>query len=97
MAYPPCFESEADYLDWRARLRDTAPEAITSRSVICWDCTPQHKQEMLSEGRCLHPNTRFVQVIPLDEVHDLDPEPSLQGVSPVRARQLRAEGRLAGG
>lgn len=29
---------------------------------FCWDCTPEYKFEMVSEGACVHPLVQFVMM-----------------------------------
>ena len=45
--YPPCFDSEAQWLDYRKSAR-IARQACT----ICEDCTHQYQAEMIKQGRC---------------------------------------------
>ena len=55
--YPACFNSSAEYAQWRALMRTSQEHMAVG---FCVDCTPEYKMEMMSEGRCAHPETRFV-------------------------------------
>lgn len=54
---PPCFHNAAQYRQWiYLNTQATQPK---DRSY-CLDCTPEFKDQMMKEGRCSHPETRFV-------------------------------------
>lgn len=55
--HPTCFESAAQYRDYVTLMRQAAEPFDSS---YCLDCTPEYKSQMLAEGRCNHPETRFV-------------------------------------
>lgn len=55
--FPPCFESYAQYTDWRMFMRASLE---SMRVGICHDCTPEYKMEMMCQNRCQHPETVFV-------------------------------------
>jgi hypothetical protein len=55
-SYPACFNSSTDYTQWLYLLRLSNQHL---RIGFCVDCTHQYKLEMLSEGRCAHPETKF--------------------------------------
>lgn len=57
---PACFNSESQYKEY-LQLKRISGEAHLYRGV-CADCTPEFKEQMLTEGRCEHPETVFVQV-----------------------------------
>jgi hypothetical protein len=54
--YPDCFDSSDDYQQWLFLLQLSNENM---RVGYCFDCTPRYKLEMLSEGRCAHPETKF--------------------------------------
>ena len=56
---PSCFESKQQYQEYMYWKR-LSLETHLHRGV-CADCTPEFKERMLSEGRCDHPETVFVQ------------------------------------
>lgn len=55
-SYPACFNSSREYHQWLLLLRLSRQHMGVG---ICVDCTQQYKMEMLSEGRCVHPETKF--------------------------------------
>lgn len=57
---PLCFNSDEDYLEWQ-RMAAIVAGANGQRAHYCIDCTPEFKQAMLTEGRCEHPETRFIE------------------------------------
>lgn len=54
---PVCFENHGQYTDWIHLMRQSARPRDDG---YCIDCTPDFKSEMLAQGRCAHPETRFV-------------------------------------
>jgi len=52
---PPCFTVE-QFHDWIQYARAARPGA----AGYCADCLPGYQERMLREGRCLHPEIRFV-------------------------------------
>lgn len=56
-SHPPCFEDAKQYRDWMWLNRQARQSTDTS---YCLDCTPEFKERMLNEGKCSHPETRFV-------------------------------------
>jgi hypothetical protein len=55
-SYPACFNSSVEYHQWLLLLQ-LSKQSL--RVGICVDCTQRYKLEMLSEGRCAHPETKF--------------------------------------
>lgn len=55
--YPACFDDAEQFNQWRMYLRMSRQNPNVG---ICVDCTQRHKLEMLSQGRCEHPETKFV-------------------------------------
>lgn len=53
-AYPKCFESLAQYHDWRKVARVSYP-----RFGPCTDCTPDFQERMKKEYRCEQPQIKF--------------------------------------
>ena len=61
--YPPCFDSEKDYLAWIAAARITTLEQWNDIGTkYCCDCTPEFRREMQIEGRCTCDTIRFVKI-----------------------------------
>lgn len=56
-AYPACFPSSRHFHQWLLLLQISGEN---KRVGYCLDCTPQYKMEMMSEGRCEHPETQFI-------------------------------------
>lgn len=56
MVKPPCFESALQYRQYITLMRQSARPKDDG---YCLDCTPEFKTQMLEEGRCTHPETRF--------------------------------------
>lgn len=56
---PKCFSSVADWKEWN-RL-DIISEQVNT--TVCTDCTPAFKLRMIEEGKCDHPETRFIFVL----------------------------------
>lgn len=54
---PDCFNSAAQYRDWMHLNRQASQPRDPN---YCLDCTPEFKEQMLTQGRCRHPETRFV-------------------------------------
>lgn len=53
---PPCFDSQADWNDYRAAAECSAGDGFT----YCADCTAPRQAKMIAAGRCKHPGTVFV-------------------------------------
>lgn len=55
--HPDCFNNAIEYRQyvWLMRQSDSPTD-----HGYCLDCSPEHKAQMLREGRCEHPETRFV-------------------------------------
>lgn len=53
---PLCFESALQYRQYVTLMRQAARPKDDG---YCLDCTPEFKTQMLEEGRCSHPETRF--------------------------------------
>ena len=56
-SHPACFESPDQYRDYIHLMRQSSNPKDTG---VCMDCTPEFKTQMLEEGLCDHPETRFV-------------------------------------
>lgn len=56
-SYPACFNSSREYHQWLLLLRISKDHPGVG---FCVDCTPEYKMEMMSEGRCAHPETQFI-------------------------------------
>lgn len=56
-SHPACFESSEQYRDYIHLMRQSSNPKDTG---VCLDCTPEFKTQMLEEGLCDHPETRFV-------------------------------------
>lgn len=56
-SHPACFESPDQYRDYIHLMRQSSNPKDTG---VCLDCTPEFKTQMLEEGLCDHPETRFV-------------------------------------
>lgn len=55
--YPSCFNSVDDYLVWKYLALKTVKKKLADN--ICMDCSPEYKREMVKQGRCQHPETKF--------------------------------------
>lgn len=61
---PACFDSKEQFKVYERLRHMTLAHAKTrSDTNFCLDCTPEYQQKMLMEGRCEHPETRFVWFI----------------------------------
>jgi len=56
--FPPCFMSKQQHLDYMWMIRRVGQPMDSNN--YCLDCTKEYKAEMMCEGRCEHPETRFV-------------------------------------
>lgn len=58
---PRCFETREQWIEyqrlWQSSYRSVKPMPKVN---ICRDCTPEHRDKMIDEGRCVHPETVFV-------------------------------------
>lgn len=67
-AYPPCFESRRQYEAWlSAADPETGSQPPSRRDWpkepnYCRDCNAQGRNEMRLAGRCLFPDTVFIEV-----------------------------------
>lgn len=66
---PMCFDSDAQWLDWRRLSRASSHRA----NLFCADCTLAYQQKMVQQGRCAFPETVFVR----------DKDGCIRGKSPV--------------
>jgi hypothetical protein len=73
-SHPDCFDNAIQYRQyiWLMRQADSPKD-----NGYCLDCTPEHKAKMMREGRCEHPETRFVVWVSRQK------EPEVIGVSDV--------------
>lgn len=66
--YPPCFESLMQYRAWlEAADPDIGSQPPSRRDWplepnYCRDCNPDWRNEMRNTGRCLFPDTVFIEV-----------------------------------
>ena len=66
--YPPCFHSLRSYQDWKEACQhaEGTGVSLTTRKTFptepnyCQECSPEHRNQMRKEGRCLFPNTIFI-------------------------------------
>jgi hypothetical protein len=58
---PDCFDSIIQYKEYMHFKRVSLENHI--HRGVCADCTPEFKERMLTEGRCEHPETIFVQSV----------------------------------
>jgi len=58
LTVPKCFNDPKDYVVWLQFDRASANNASTV-GFVCKDCTPSHKEEMMRQGRCEHPEVVF--------------------------------------
>lgn len=56
--HPPCFTRQ-QWNAWRAVARQCGEDPELQEAKYCVDCTPEYQQQMVAEGRCLHPEVRF--------------------------------------
>lgn len=55
--YPACFESPSQ---WEEYVRLWKYSRIGLKFNMCYDCTPEWRDQMTRENRCAHPETVFV-------------------------------------
>lgn len=56
-SHPACFNDAMQYRQYKWLMRQSdSPKDFGH----CLDCTAEHKAQMMKEGRCEHPETRFV-------------------------------------
>lgn len=51
--YPACFKSDLQWAEWKSACRQS------ERVNYCCDCTKAYQEEMIAQGRCLHPEVTF--------------------------------------
>ena len=56
-SHPDCFNSSKQYRDYVWLMRGASEPKDTG---VCLDCSPEYKARMMAEGRCEHPETKFV-------------------------------------
>lgn len=73
-SHPDCFHNATEYRQyvWLMRQADAPVD-----NGYCLDCSPEYKNQMMQEGRCEHPETRFVVWV------NRQKEPEVIGVSNV--------------
>ena len=59
---PDCFDTEQDYDVWLHFYIESMgyaeqPEDV---SLFCGDCTLAYRNQMIQEGRCMFPKTKFI-------------------------------------
>ena len=59
MNKPPCFRTQEEFDAYMELLEQTIQDSDRS---FCWDCLPEYKEQMLDDGRCIHPMVQFVIV-----------------------------------
>ena len=52
---PLCFDSRRQFDLWSAAARRSPPGS----SSYCTDCSLKYQRQMITEGRCAYPGTRF--------------------------------------
>jgi len=56
-SHPDCFNDSKQYRDYLWLMKQSnSPQD----NGYCIDCVQSHKEDMMSQGRCAHPETRFV-------------------------------------
>lgn len=92
--HPPCFATQAAYEGWLANaslVGAMVPYRYDAPAVpnYCYDCRAAFKREMLMEGRCQFPGTRFepVQIV-VQEGQRKAIEVTIVGVSRSEERQV---------
>lgn len=71
-SHPDCFDNATAYRQYMWFIKEAASPKDRN---YCLDCNPEHKSKMLAEGRCEHPETRFVVWV------NKNREPEMIGVS----------------
>jgi hypothetical protein len=56
---PPCFTNAKQFREYIELVKTVRQPADANN--YCLDCTAKYQQDMISEGRCDHPETRFVK------------------------------------
>lgn len=56
---PSCFQSDSQYREYMGLKRLSRVAHLFQG--VCHDCTPEFKEQMLTLGKCDHPETIFVQ------------------------------------
>lgn len=56
--YPPCFSSKEQHNDYLYMVRRVGQPMDGNN--YCLDCTKEYQAEMVCEGKCEHPETKFV-------------------------------------
>lgn len=67
--HPPCFDSQRAYEDWLEACDQAAKTGVPLPTRKTWpgepnycrECSPEHRNQMRKEGRCLFPSTIFVE------------------------------------
>ena len=59
MSYPACFDSEAQFTDWKKLARASNFHSLSS---VCADCTHAYKDRMVQEERCSEPRVTFKMI-----------------------------------
>jgi hypothetical protein len=59
---PPCFSGQGQWEDYVACwcVNERLASHYSKHVEYCRDCTPEHKRQMMEQGRCAHPETLFV-------------------------------------
>jgi hypothetical protein len=56
--YPPCFNNQEQFNDYAYMIRRVGQPMDNNN--YCMDCTKEYQAEMACEGKCEHPETKFV-------------------------------------
>lgn len=56
---PDCFTNAKQFRDYMGLVKIVRQPADGDN--YCLDCTVEYQQRMIAEGRCAHPETRFVR------------------------------------
>lgn len=67
--HPACFPDAEGFRQWYLLLVLSGEHR---RSGYCLDCTPEYKTQMMAEGRCEHPETKWVMFKNRHEADQLD-------------------------
>ena len=71
-AYPACFASHAQFLEW-LRYAIVASRARNNAASPCSDCAPSYRQAMAEAGRCHEVTVRAAfRVVGRSRVDDFD-------------------------
>lgn len=61
MTFPKCFESQQQFDAWKDADYKIYQSTRCTPTPVCTDCTPTYAAQMRLEGRCEHPEIKFVR------------------------------------